>query len=380
MGPTLRTRATTASKELGPGLASSPPRVRLICHWSHVPESPAHRVLVSTSSEYPRAARAELRQAAPAGRIERLGDDLLRLHGSDRIDALAVAARSGALVFARQLSEEVAVLDARETADVDSAAAGVIRALSDRVPIGRSSVRVLAWATGRPASAFAPGTLAHLVAARLRDAGAVFPASGQEWLATLVLVDDSVHVGWNRADAALSDWPGGRIRLARSPEQISRAEFKLEELFQAFPASVPSGTAALDLGASPGGWTRILRTHGLRVTAVDPGDLHPTVAADRHVTHVRTTAGQFLQSSTELFDLIVNDMRMDAVRTAEVMVQARGRLRSEGLAIVTFKLGVADPTSLLRKARQVLERRYTIRFMRQLHHNRHEVTVVATPA
>jgi 23S rRNA (cytidine2498-2'-O)-methyltransferase len=336
-------------------------------------------ILVSTSSEYPQAAMAELRPIARGGRIERLGDDLLRVQTTAGIAAMAAAARSGDVVFVRQLSQEVAVLDGHDVADAETAVVGVIRALSDLVPIGRSSLRILAWSTGQPRLAFAPGTLAHRVVSHFRDVGAILPAAGQEWIATVVLAEDRVHVGWNRTDVALSDWAGGRVRLARSPEQISRAEFKLEELFQVFPPSVPRGESALDLGASPGGWTRIVRAHGLRVTAVDPGDLHPTVAADRQVTHARTTAGQFLQSTTETFDLIVNDMRMDAVRTADVMVMAHDRLRADGLVIVTFKLGVADPTSLLLKARQTLMQRYTIRFMRQLHHNRHEVTVVATP-
>lgn len=336
-------------------------------------------VLVATSSEYPQAAMAELRQVVPGGRIERLGGDLLRVETTGGIAALAAAARTGQLAFTRQLSQEVTVLGGHDLRDADTAAHAVIRALSAVVPIGHSSVRVLAWSAGDPTLPLTPGTVAHRVVSHFRDAGATFPASGQEWLATIVAVDDKVHVGWNKTDDALSDWAGGRVRLARSADQISRAEFKLEELFQAFPSSVPSGVSALDLGASPGGWTRIVRAHGLRVTAVDPGDLHPSVASDRHVTHARTTAGQFLQSSTETFDLIVNDMRMDAVRTADVMLKAHDRLTADGRAIVTFKLGVADPTSLLHKARRTLMQRYTIRFVRQLHHNRHEVTVVATP-
>lgn len=221
--------------------------------------------------------------------------------------------------------------------------------------------------------------MAYRVIADLEASGVDTHSPNQEWIASIIIVDDRVHVGWNRADVALSDWPRGQIRLARPTEQVSRAEFKLEELFLAFPPSVPTGRAALDLGASPGGWTRIIRSHGLRVTAVDPGDLHPSIATDRLVTHVRTTAGNFLQASTVKFDLIVNDMRMDPVRTAEVMLDAHSQLKREGQLIVTFKLGVADPTNLLHAARQRLNERYTIRFIRQLHHNRHEVTIVATP-
>jgi len=203
------------------------------------------------------------------------------------------------------------------------------------------------------------------------------------WLAESLTQVMPIHADMRVLDlgcgSALSDWPRGQIRLARPAEQVSRAEFKLEELFLAFPLSIPTGRTALDLGASPGGWTRIIRSHGLCVTAVDPGDLAPAIAADRLVMHARTTAGHFLESSTEKFDLIVNDMRMDAVRTAEVMLDAHSQLKRDGQVIVTFKLGVADPTNLLGTARQTLSQRYTIRFIRQLHHNRHEVTVVATP-
>ena len=36
-------------------------------------------------------------------------------------------------------------------------------------------------------------------------------------------------VGLNRLEDSLSDWPGGRMRLARGEERVSRSEFKLEE-------------------------------------------------------------------------------------------------------------------------------------------------------
>ncbi|MDT8304974.1 MAG: SAM-dependent methyltransferase, partial [Anaerolineae bacterium] len=78
----------------------------------------------------------------------------------------------------------------------------------------------------------------------------------------------------------LSDWAGGQRRFAREKGQISRAEFKLLEALEAFDLALPPRGVALDLGAAPGGWVRVLRQHEQFVTAVDPADLHPALAAD----------------------------------------------------------------------------------------------------
>ena len=65
------------------------------------------------------------------------------------------------------------------------------------------------------------------------------------------------------------------------------------------------------MGAAPGGWTRVLRQHGLKVTAVDPAELDPRLRTDRGVTRVRKTIQEYLPGAPR-FDVIVNDMRMDA--------------------------------------------------------------------
>ncbi|MCB0061044.1 MAG: hypothetical protein KDE19_02975, partial [Caldilineaceae bacterium] len=106
----------------------------------------------------------------------------------------------------------------------------------------------------------------------------------------------------------LSDWAGGMRRFAREKGQVSRAEFKLLEALEVFLIELPPRGVALDLGASPGGWARVLRQHGQYVTAVDPGDLDPRVAADPGVRHKRMTAEQYLADEPDRFDLIVNDM------------------------------------------------------------------------
>jgi 23S rRNA (cytidine2498-2'-O)-methyltransferase len=130
------------------------------------------------------------------------------------------------------------------------------------------------------------------------------------------------------------------------------------------------------LGASPGGWTRILRTYAVDVVAVDPGDLDRRLRADEGIRHERMTAGNYLRSSTATFDLVVNDLRMDAERSARLMVDAAGKLNPGGRAVVTLKVTPRTARQDLAGALRLLSSAYELLFARQLHHNRNEITLV----
>ncbi len=68
---------------------------------------------------------------------------------------------------------------------------------------------------------------------------------------------------------------GRRTPICPDAGEISRAEFKLLEALEVFGVSLPSRGRALDLGAAPGGWTRLLLEASLSVVAVDPANLDP---------------------------------------------------------------------------------------------------------
>lgn len=177
----------------------------------------------------------------------------------------------------------------------------------------------------------------------------------------------------------LSDWAGGVRRFARDPNQVSRSEFKLLEALEVFQIELPPRGVALDLGASPGGWTRILREREQYVTAVDPGSLHPSLAADRGVRHLRMTAEAYMADDPDRFDVIVNDMRMDGRDSARLMVQAADCLYPHGVALMTVKLPERKRRAVIDHAQRILEERYVIAGMRQLFHNRSELTVYLQP-
>lgn len=183
------------------------------------------------------------------------------------------------------------------------------------------------------------------------------------------------YLGLSLAVHNLSNWAGGMRRFAREEGQISRAEFKLLEALEVFGITLAPRGVALDLGASPGGWTRVLRQKEQYVTAVDPGDLDPRLHNDRGVRHKRITAEAYLANEPDRFDLIVNDMRMDARDSARLMVGYANQLYPHGIALMTLKLPEQNRRPAIDHALNILRQAYTLAGVRQLFHNRSEVTV-----
>ncbi len=196
---------------------------------------------------------------------------------------------------------------------------------------------------------------------------------------SVVLSDAEAYLGLSLAVNNLSDWAGGVRRFAREEDQISRAEFKLLEALEVFNIDLPPRGRALDLGAAPGGWTRVLRQKEQYVTAVDPAWLAPSLQKDKGVRHLRLTAEEYLQQYPDTYDVIVNDMRLDARDSARLMGEYGRYLYPHGLAIITLKLPEKNYQSTLDHALNILRQHYTIAGARQLFHNRSEVTVYLKP-
>jgi len=111
---------------------------------------------------------------------------------------------------------------------------------------------------------------------------------------SVVCAGDVAYLGLSPAEQNLSSWPGGMHRFARRPEQISRAELKLLEAFEVFGLQLNGRGEALDLGAAPGGCSRLLLKFGFRVTAVDPAELNSRLKEyGGRLTHYRVRAEQF---------------------------------------------------------------------------------------
>ncbi|WP_346073760.1 SAM-dependent methyltransferase [Saccharopolyspora thermophila] len=338
------------------------------------------RVLFSTSPEYFQAAKAELldvyagNQTGPVS-VQRLGPDLGRLSGPGvRIGHLARVCEDRPVAFVKHLTAERAELPLSAVGDLDAAVDHVQRVAAE---VDADKLAVQSWVSGQNPASYGSAELARRCMAALTGMGKTTGRANMPKTLSLCLTRAGLSIGLASAAEQLSDWPGGRTRLARSDDQISRAEFKLEEAFQTFGIRPPSSGTALDLGASPGGWTRVLRRSGITVWAIDPGDLDDRLRRDRGVRHIQMTAGAFFRSEHRRFDMVVNDMKMDPELSCRLMLDAAQLLRPSALAVVTLKLSGHRSVKVVRECLDLLRQRYRVRAARQLHHNRHEVTVVA---
>lgn len=346
-------------------------------------------------------AQAELSAAAPAAvLLEELSAGVLLYDAGIAFAELAAQWRASPPIFVRHIAPVQAIAPLGGHAGDP---AFLARTLPDVLPAIDSALsfsvqtRIL---TDVPYKPFDVNTA--LAAALAGDNGPVLDvrtpqqivsvacASLQSWHPQASMVVGGAHVGRGRRLAALaglspaadnlSNWAGGMRRFAREEGQISRAEFKLLEAFEVFGVELPPRGVALDLGAAPGGWTRVLRQRGQYITAVDPAELDARLAGDRGVRHLRTTAEQYLQDGPDRFDIIVNDMRMDARDSARLMAAFARFLYPHGWVLMTLKLPEHDRQPVLDHTFAILRRAYRITGARQLFHNRSEITLFLTLA
>ena len=215
--------------------------------------------------------------------------------------------------------------------------------------------------------------------------GATMNTREPEQVVTVLCTPTTGYVGVSHTSQNLSAWPGGKHRFKREEGQISRSEFKLLEALSVFNISLPNEGMALDIGAAPGGWTRVLRAAGLSVVALDPAELDERLAGVSGVAHVQKRIQDYLADGSRNraapFRVIVNDLKMDARGSVEIMQRVRPRMALGGFGIMTLKLprsirSTATMLAFLRSDIERLRRGYAVLGARQLYHNRSEITVV----
>ncbi len=345
-------------------------------------------------------ATAELRAAAPAATvIERLAEGVLLVDAGQPVGALAAHWRRTPPIFVRHLAPVHVVAPLGGHAGDPAFLARALPAALPPLDAARSFSVQTRLLTDLPYKPFDLNTpLAAALASEpgpaldVRTPGQIVSiacATLKQWRPApeLLLGGAALNkgkplaalVGLSLAADNLSNWAGGMRRFAREEGQISRAEFKLLEAMELFGIVLPAHGVALDLGAAPGGWTRVLRRAGQYVTAIDPGELDPRLADDRGVRYLPITAEQYLQEEPDAFDIIVNDMRMDARDSARLMVAYARLLYPHGWALMTVKLPEHDRQPVLDQTFALLRQAYTVAGARQLFHNRSEITLHLKP-
>jgi 23S rRNA (cytidine2498-2'-O)-methyltransferase len=333
-----------------------------------------HEVIFTADPMARRFALDELRAAAPGSRlIAWLAPGVGRAALTTRWDALVEHFHAQPPIFCRHVFPvHVVVRLQQEAGDLDALATAAAQLGSRVKPDEPFSVQTRMLDEGWP---YAPYDVNTRLAQLLKDGGGTLNVREPAWVLSVVLTPKAGYLGFSRAAHNLSDWAGGARRFRREKGQISRAEFKFLEALAVFDLKLPEGGIALDLGAAPGGWTRLLLRQGLRVVAVDPAELVPALQQDPGVEHVRELAQNYLPGLKGSFDIVLNDMRVDAIESAWLMRMAIDVLKPAGWALMTLKLPKHNMIETMTEALALLRVEYEVTGVRQLFHNRNEVTV-----
>lgn len=336
------------------------------------------RLYFSADEDYLATAADELRPFFPTAFMEPLGPDIAVFEDEGvSIATLAETIRREHLAFTRHLMRGVGEVPHNEAEDLGELG-DIALELWEQLPYP-DRVALHVWQSGDADLPYRNDQLWQRLAAALNELDVEVVRGGASHILSACQTEHGIILGSNGAGNALSDWPGGRVKLAKPKGQVSRSEFKLEELFRTGAAELPQGGTALDLGAAPGGWSRILLERGFEVWAVDPGELDRRLHGRAGLHHVRTTAGPFLAEATQRFDLVVNDMRMEPGLSASIMNSAARHLTPGGMGIMTLKLQPEHPLPIVDRTMRMLEKAWEPVFVRQLHHNRNEITAVLRP-
>ena len=90
--------------------------------------------------------------------------------------------------------------------------------------------------------------------------------------------------------SCLSVHRAGYVHIRDDKNPPSRAFKKLQEAEKIFGLSFSKGETAVDLGASPGGWTYVLNEAGLHITALDRSPLDPSLMTKTSVNWLKDNA------------------------------------------------------------------------------------------
>jgi len=146
-------------------------------------------------------------------------------------------------------------------------------------------------------------------------------------------------VGWHRAAAPPSRWPGGVYPAPLPADKVSRAWLKLDEAIVTFDVPLAAGERAIELGAAPGGACQRLLEAGLDVVGVDAALVDERVAAHPRFTQWRMRARDVQLRRFRGCDWLLSDMNIDPRSTIEALgrIVADGAARPAGI-IATLKL------------------------------------------
>jgi len=179
----------------------------------------------------------------------------------------------------------------------------------------------------------------------------------------------------------------GIPRLRMPKWAPSRSTLKLEEAFKTMldeseqSRYLQNGMTAVDLGASPGGWTWQLVQRGMLVSAIDNGAMDQALMDSGQVQHIK--ADGFKYQPEKPVDWLVCDMVERPLHISRMISRwlVEGHCRHTAF---NLKLPMKQRYDIVQQCRELIETELSEAGIphrsriKQLYHDREEVTVIIT--
>ncbi len=185
-------------------------------------------------------------------------------------------------------------------------------------------------------------------------------------------------VDFNLAFVSYKALSAGQQRMKMDPQSPSRSYLKIEEAYGIIGCKPEKNETVIDLGAAPGGWSYSALKRGARVTAIDNGRLKEPVNSHPQIKHLKEDALKFTPAQETI---PVDWLLCDIIEKPEIILNlTRKWLRQRWCRhfIVNLKIGRSDPILLLKEIKDPgggLSPYCCLLKIRQLYHNREEITV-----
>ncbi|KTD16494.1 SAM-dependent methyltransferase [Legionella jordanis] len=168
----------------------------------------------------------------------------------------------------------------------------------------------------------------------------------------------------------LKRWPDGYCHFIEDKiNPPSRAYLKLWEALSFLNRQPKPFETALDLGASPGGWTYVMQSLGTQVTAVDKARLDPKVARLPRVTFLQESAFSIEPGDLEQsYDWVLSDVACYPQRAYDLICKWLDSGKA-GQLIFTIKLQGKTDLAMIEKFKAIPDSRII-----NLFYNKHEAT------
>ncbi|MEE8403730.1 MAG: THUMP domain-containing protein, partial [Candidatus Hydrothermarchaeaceae archaeon] len=251
----------------------------------------------------------------------------------------------------------------------------------DKVPLGTFAVRC----KRRGSHNFSSMDVEVEVGSMLTEKGAKVDLDSPETTMWIDIIQEQARLSVLSPEDIVRKRPKVQRRWKKGERPVSRAELKMKEIVEAFPEIFKEDKTALDIGAAPGGWTRVMAGRLKKVTAVDRAELDIRVKALENVVHIKERAENL--ALNEKVDILTNDANLLHIQSAGISLElAEKYLKKGGALIHTVKLAIVPKTgklaakSLNHAAGEVKEEfekaGIELRIIKLEHNTRNETTII----